>query len=85
MSKLANAFAKIDHMHLPTRANDTNNKPQIKTPDNLKEKEIHKEKEPDDVCLEVFNFWNTKKLMKCSELDNGLKVVITQALKSFTL
>ena len=81
-SKLANAFAKIDHMHLPIRANDSDNIPQIKTPDII-EKEIHKEKEAtEDPVVSVFDFWNSKNLLKCEELTPSLRNIINSTLKS---
>lgn len=69
-------------MDLTSVANGTNNKPQNITANN-REKEIYKEKEPPDKV--IFDFWNSKKLLKATELDNKLKAAITTALKSFTL
>ena len=47
------------------------------------EKEIHKEKEDPVRC--VYDFWNSKNLIKCSELTPSLKGLISKVLKSFTL
>lgn len=66
-------------------ANGTNNKPQNINSNNKlqEEKEIYKEKEPPE--LQIFNFWNSKRLLKATELNNYLTAVITNLLKSFTL
>lgn len=47
------------------------------------EKEIHKEKEDPVRC--VYDFWNSKNLIKCSELTPRLEGLINKVLKSFTL
>ena len=62
--------------------NDTDNKPQIKNSDN-QEKEIYKEKETP--AEQIFNFWNSKNLLRSTELNKYLETVITTVLKSFTL
>lgn len=68
--------------HLSQMANGTNNKPQNINSNNI-EKEIYKEKEPPE--RQIFNFWNSKRLLKATELNNYLTAVIFNLLKSFTL
>ena len=92
LSPMSNGFVTSDktichtgQMDLPSVTNGTNNK-QHNINSNIKlqeEKEIYKEKEPPDKV--IFDFWNSKKLLKASELDNKLKSSIATALKSFTL
>lgn len=60
----------------------TNNKLLYNTTNNI-EKEIYKEKETPE--QEIFNFWNSKQLIPCTELSNYLETVIATALKSFAL
>ena len=62
-------------------SNGTNNKPQIINTDKL-EKEIYKEK---DQNRQIFDFWNSKQLVKEQEFNKRVQAVISTALKSFTL
>lgn len=86
LPKQTTSICPPGQMELPSGSNGTNKIPQIKTTNINLEKEIYKEKDKQEcVCLEIFECWNSKNLLKCSELTNNLKAVILSALKSFTL
>lgn len=69
---------------LPSRANHTNNKQHIVNTYNIKE-EIHKEeKSEDDVCVQIFNFWNSQGLLECPTLTDDIRSVILSTLKRYT-
>ena len=86
---VTNPFATSDKTICHTAQNDllpvtngANNIPQNITTNNL-EKEIYKEKETPE--QQIFNFWNSKQLIPCTELSHYLETVISTALKSFAL
>ena len=77
-----NTYCHTSQNEMTSVSNGTNNKPQIINSDKL-EKEIYKEKEPPDKV--IFDFWNSKRLIKANELNNYLRTVITNLLKFFIL
>lgn len=89
VQKCQNDLSKMSNSNIQKCQNDltnlqilTNNIPQNKTTNDI-EKEIYKEKETPE--RQIFDFWNSKQLLACSELSNYLKEVISTALKSFSL
>lgn len=80
--KIVNTYLQNCQYGMTKLSNHTNNKPQITTTDNI-EKEIHKEKEDtQDPVVSVFDFWNSKNLLKCEELTPSLRNIIKSTLKS---
>ena len=77
-----NTYCPTGQNEMPYRANHTNNIPQIINSNNI-EKEIYKEKDPPE--REIFDFWNSKRLLKVTEFNKYLQAVICNLLKSFTL
>ena len=77
-----NTYCPTGQNEMPHRANHPNKIPQIIN-SNIQEKEIYKEKEPPE--RQIFDFWNSKRLLKVTEFNNYLQAVITNLLKSFTL
>lgn len=89
VTKLSNSNDKIVNTDLQNcqygmtkLSNHTNKKQQITTTNNI-EKEIHKEKETtEDPVVSVFDYWNSKNVMKCEELTPSLRNIIKSTLKS---
>ena len=77
-----NTYCPTGQNEMPTRANHPNKIPQIINSNNI-EKETYKEKESPE--RQIFDFWNSKRLVKATELNNYLTAVIANLLKSFTL
>lgn len=77
-----NTYCHTSQNVMTHMSNGTNNKPQIINSNEL-EKEIYKEKEPPDKV--IFDFWNSKKLIKGSELNKRVQSAVNTALRSFTL
>ncbi len=81
LTSLSNGNMHFCQMELTMVSNGTNNKQQII---NNKEKETYN-KEKEDPVRCVFNFWNSKNLIKSPELTPKLNGLINKVLKSFTL
>lgn len=86
--KIVNTYLQNCQIGLTNLSEHTNNKPHITTTNNI-EKEIYKEKEDTtdslDPVVSVFNYWNSKDLIKCERLKDSLRNIIRSTLKSFTL
>ena len=82
LTNLSNGNIQNCQMEMTKLSNVPNNKQQIVNTNNI-EKEIHKEKETtEDPVVSVFEFWNSKNLMKCEELTHSLRNIIKSTLKS---
>lgn len=79
--KIVNTYLQNCQYEVTKLSNHTNNNPQIINTNNI-EKEIHKEKEPTDDVVSVFDYWNSKNLLRCEELTNSLRNIIKSTLKS---
>lgn len=82
LTNLSNGNIQNCQMEMTKLSNHTNKKQQITTTNNI-EKEIHKEKETaEDPVVSVFDYWNSKNLLKCEELTSSLRNIIKSTLKS---
>ena len=80
--KIVNTYLQNCQNEVTKLSNHTNNKQQIINTNNI-EKEIHKEKDAtEDLVVSVFDYWNSKNLLKCEELTFSLRNIIKSTLKS---